>query len=223
MKKIVLCCFLLCFIDPAYAFIGAPVFDFESFMKIIEEIKQLKSSYEEAKKIYTTSLNTEKSLNGLTDLTDVGKLLNDSTFQKYLPKEYEVEISKGLIKEKSKFFAKAYDYYSREGNTKANSFYYKEFERKKRDTYQELAFGKAVYDQASLRMDALNELKQRLSSASTAKEVLDLQTRLVAESVLVQNEINKMQGLLMIQAAGARIDKQRDEEAKAKLIDEMRQ
>jgi len=192
---------------------GIPVFDTTSVAKQLEQIGKLKEPA------------IKDSLTGITDVKDLAKLLNDRNFQQFLPKEYDQFSGavNDLLKGKTDNLSKKYDYYSNEGegNTAANDFYHNELKRRKGETYQDMAIGEAIYDQASKRAEGLNELKDKLKSATTPKEVLDLQARILAESAILQNEINKIQGLAMIQEARDRIDRQRNIEQKNKLIDEI--
>ena len=202
---------------------GIPVIDTTAIAKHLEQIGELQKQLEEAKKIYDTANQLKGSLNGITDIKDLASLLNNRDFQQYLPKEYSQYSGavNDLISSKVDGFAKQYDYYKREGNNSANDFYYNELSRRKSETYQDMAVGKAVYDQASERAEALNKLKNRLETASTPKEVLDLQARISGESALLQNDINRMQGLAMIQYARDRVDKQREDEKIQQMNDQI--
>ncbi|WP_283813008.1 type IV secretion system protein [Bradyrhizobium rifense] len=82
--------------------------------------------------------------------------------------------------------------------------------------------GQAVYDAASQRIDALEELRTRISSATDVKETLDLSARLQAEQALLQNDVLRMQGLAMIQQARTDMDGQREREKQRQLVDEMK-
>jgi type IV secretion system protein VirB5 len=79
-----------------------------------------------------------------------------------------------------------------------------------------------VYDTASQRIDALEELRTRISTATDVKETLDLSARLQAEQALLQNDVLRMQGLAMIQQARMDMDGQREREKQRQLIDEMK-
>ncbi|MGG6498974.1 UNVERIFIED_CONTAM: type IV secretion system protein, partial [Bacteroidetes bacterium 56_B9] len=69
---------------------------------------------------------------------------------------------------------------------------------------------------------ALEELRARISSATDAKEVLDLSARLQAEQALLQNDVLRMQGLAMIQQARVDMDEQREREKQRQLVDEIK-
>ena len=63
---------------------------------------------------------------------------------------------------------------------------------------------------------------RRISSATDAKEVLDLSARLQAEQALLQNDVLRMQGLAMIQQARGDMDGQREREKQRQIVDEMK-
>jgi len=201
---------------------GIPVIDATAIAKHIQQISELQKQLEQAKAIYDKASELHDSLNQITNIKDLAGLLNNSQFQKYLPQEYSqyADAVDGLLKGNIDGFAQKYDYYSRDGNSAANSFYYQELQRRKGETYQDMAVGELVYNTASKRMDELNKLKDALGSASTPKEVMDLQARLQAESALLQNEVLRMQGLAMIQEARTRVDEQREDEAVNKMWDD---
>lgn len=202
---------------------GISVIDATAIAKHLEQIGELQKQLAEAKKIYDTANQLKESMNGITDIKDLAGLLNNRDFQQYLPQEYSQYSGavNDLINGKVDGFAQKYDYYKREGNNSANDFYYNELNRRKGETYQDMAVGEAVYDQASKRAEGLNELKGKLETASTPKEVLDLQARISAESALLQNDINRMQGLAMIQDARNRVDEQREDEKIEQMDDQI--
>jgi len=68
-------------------------------------------------------------------------------------------------------------------------------------------------------MDGIEQLRQRLSSASDAKDVLDLQARLQAEQAFLQTDVLRMQGLRMMQQAQIEVNVQRRQEQGRKAID----
>jgi len=172
---------------------GIPVYDTTAVAKQLEQIGKLKEQLDEAKRLYDMTAQMKDSLNGITDAKDLAKLLNDKKFQQFLPKEYDQFSGavNDLLKDKTDNLSKKYDYYSNEGegNTAANDFYHNELKRRKGETYQDMAIGEAVYDQASKRADGLNELKAKLETASTPKEVL--------AALIVNAILNKKTSLLM--------------------------
>lgn len=195
---------------------GKVVMDPGAYARFAKQLTELKRQFDQMKAM-------KDSLNGISNVKDLASLLNDREFQQYLPQEYSKYSGSvnSLIQGNVDDLAQKYDYYSREGSTSANDYYNQELKRQKGETYQDMAVGEAVYNQASKRVDGLNELRDKLADAKTPKEVLDLQARVSVESAFLQNDINRMQGLSMIQEARTRIDKQRNIEQKNKMIDEL--
>ncbi|MBM3552979.1 MAG: type IV secretion protein [Alphaproteobacteria bacterium] len=172
----------------------------------------------EAKRLYD-------SFNKLTNVNDVGALLNTPQFRKVLPPQFS-EIERLVSGQGGGSFATTIDQYLTENRayagSGANSYYQSELDRIARQTGAKHSLGQAVYDAASQRIDALDELRRRVGSATTAKEALDLSARLQAEQALLQNDVLRLQGLAMIQQARADMDAQREREKQRQLVDEMK-
>lgn len=201
-----------------------PVIDGTAILQWAEQFKQMEAQLEQAKGIYDQAQLLHGSFNQLTDVSDVASLLNDRNFQQLLPQEYSRTAGavNDLLRGNIDGIARQYDYYQNEGATPANAFFQQELQRRKGGTYQDMAVGELVYNQASERLGGLNELRDRISTASTPKEVMDLQTRIQAESAILQNEVLRMQGLAMIQEARNRVDDQRLDDRREEIGDQMR-
>lgn len=203
---------------------GIPVIDNTAIAQHIQQLAELRSQLEQAKAIYDKAAELHESFNQITDMGDLAGLLNDPSFQQYLPQEFSqyADAVDGLLQGNIEGLASQYDYYSREGASPANDFYYQELQRRRGETYQDMAVGEVVYDQASQRLEELNQFKDALSTASTPKEVMDLQARIQTESAILQNEVLRMQGLAMIQDARNRVDEQREDEHIEEMNDQIR-
>ncbi|WP_285295582.1 P-type DNA transfer protein VirB5 [Aureimonas altamirensis] len=203
---------------------GIPVIDATAIARWGQQLSEMKAQLDQAKQIYDEAQRLGDSFNQTTDAGDIASLLNNREFQQYLPQEYSRTASAvdSLLQGNVDGFAREYDYYEREGATPANDFYYQELQRRKSETYQDMAVGEVVYNQASERLDGLNELRDRIGTAGTPKEIMDLQARIQAESAVLQNEVLRMQGLAMIQEARGRVDEQREAEEKQRMHDQIR-
>jgi type IV secretion system protein VirB5 len=172
----------------------------------------------EAKRLYD-------SFNKLTNANDIGALLNTPQFRKVLPQQFG-DIERLVAGQGGGNFASAIDQYLTQNRAYAgngaNSYYQSELDRIARQTGAKHSLGQAVYDAASQRIDALEELRKRVGSAGDAKEVLDLSARLQAEQALLQNDVLRMQGLAMIQQARGDMDSQREREKQRRIVDEMK-
>ncbi len=185
---------------------------------LTSQLQVARDQLSEAKRLYD-------SVNKLTNANDIGALLNTSQFRKVLPQQFS-EIEKLVAGQGSGSFASTIDSYLSQNRAYAgngaNSYYQSELDRIARETGAKHSLGQAVYDTASQRIDALEELRRRISSATDAKEVLDLSARLQAEQALLQNDVLRMQGLAMIQQARGDMDAQREREKQRQIVDEMK-
>jgi type IV secretion system protein VirB5 len=184
---------------------------------LTSQLQVARDQLSEAKRLYD-------SVNKLTNANDIGALLNTPQFRKVLPQQFS-EIEKLVAGQGGGSFANAVDQYLTQNRAYAgngNSYYQSELDRIAREAGAKHSLGQAVYDTASQRIDALEELRKRVSSASDAKEVLDLSARLQAEQALLQNDVLRMQGLAMIQQARGDMDAQREREKQRQIIDEMK-
>jgi len=185
---------------------------------LTSQLKVAQDQLGEAKRLYD-------SFNKLTNANDIGALLNTPQFRKVLPQQFG-DIERLVAGQGGGNFASAIDQYLTQNRAYAgngaNSYYQSELDRIARQTGAKHSLGQAVYDAASQRIDALEELRKRVGSAGDAKEVLDLSARLQAEQALLQNDVLRMQGLAMIQQARVDMDAQREREKQRQIVDEMK-
>ena len=201
------------------------VFDPQAYARQFEELQELTKQLDTMKEQLSQAKALYDSMNQLTNVNDIAGLLNSDEFRSYLPAEFsEIE---GLIDGSGSGFAgltDSIDGYldqNRHYESEANNFYAQELDRIARQTGAKHSIGEAVYETASQRIDQLEQLRERVSTAGTAKEVMDLSARLQAEQALLQNEVLRMQGLAMMQQARADMDAQRAAERKQQTADEM--
>ncbi|MEO6781754.1 MAG: P-type DNA transfer protein VirB5 [Bradyrhizobium sp.] len=198
---------------------------FEQLTELKKQVDTLTSQLKVAQDQLSQAKQLYDSFNKLTSANDIGSLLNTPEFRKVLPQQFS-DIEKLVSGQGSGNFANAVNSYLTQnrayaGNS-ANSYYQSELDRIARQTGAKHSLGQAVYDTASQRIDALEELRKRISSASDVKETLDLSARLQAEQALLQNDVLRMQGLAMIQQARADMDGQREREKQRQIVDEMK-
>ena len=208
------------------------VFDPNVFARQFEQLTELKKQVDTLTsqlKVAQDQLNQAKQLydsfNKRTNANNIGSLLNTPQFRKVLPQQFS-DIERLTAGQGGGNFADAIDRYLSQNRAYAgnsgNSYYQSELDRIARQTGAKHSMGQAVYDTASQRIDALEELRTRISTATDVKETLDLSARLQAEQALLQNDVLRMQGLAMIQQARTDMDGQREREKQRQLIDEMK-
>ncbi|MCK1326746.1 type IV secretion system protein [Bradyrhizobium sp. 156] len=208
------------------------VFDPSVYARQFEQLTELKKQVDTLTsqlRVAQDQLNQAKQLydsfNKRTNANEIGALLNTPQFRKVLPQQFS-DIERLVAGQGGGNFVDAMNHYLSQNRAYAgnsgNSYYQSALDRIARQTGAKHSMGQAVYDTASQRIDALEELRTRISSATDVKETLDLSARLQAEQALLQNDLLRMQGLAMIQQARTDMDGQRDREKQRQLVDEMK-
>lgn len=179
----------------------------------LEQLQRLQDQLDEAKALYD-------SMNQITGVSDLASLLQSDAIQQALPTEFgDIHSSlSGLADE----LASEYSHYQPTPNA-ANDFYVQELARQQQETFGDMSVGQHVYETASQRIEGLSELRDAIGTATTQKEILDLQARIAAESALMENDQIRMQSLAMVQSARDRVDMHRAEERHREFIEEIRQ
>ena len=193
---------------------GIPVIDQTAIAKQIESIVQLKAQLDALNQQIEQAQQLYGSLNKLTDTADVATVLNDPAVRKALPPDFNA--IKGLFTgndtgvfgdSASKFLESNSTY-----RTSADDFYAQELSRIQTKNAGQMSLGQQIYDAATKRIDGIDQLRERISTASNAKDIADLQARLQAEQAFLQTDVLRMQGLQMVQQAQVQVDDQRKAE-----------
>lgn len=203
---------------------GIPVIDQTAILKHIESIAQLKSQLDALHQQIEQAQQLYGSLNNLTDMADVASVLNDPAVRKALPSDFAA--IEGLLKgDGSGTFGDAAAKFL-EGNstyrTDADDFYAKELSRLQNKNAGQMSLGQQMYDAATKRIDGIDQLREKISTASDAKEIADLQARLQAEQAFLQTDVLRMEGLRMVQQAQNQVDEQRKAEDWRQRMDAMK-
>lgn len=203
---------------------GIPVIDRNAILKQIESITQLKSQLDALHQQIDQAQQLYGSLNKLTDMADVAQILNDPAIRNALPSDFNsVErLFKGggsdaLAQSASKFLERNSTY-----RTNADDFYAKELSRLQTRNAGQMSIGQQIYDAATKRIDGIDELREKITSAGDAKEIADLQARLQVEQAFLQTDLIRMEGLKMVQQAQAQVDDQRKAEDWRQRMDAMK-
>lgn len=203
---------------------GIPVIDETAILKHIESIAQLKSQLDALHQQIEQAQQLYGSLNKLTDMADVASVLNDPAIRKALPSDFAA--IEGLLKGEGTGVFKDSASKFLEGNstyrTDADDFYAKELARVQNKNAGQMSLGQQIYDAATKRIDGIDQLREKISSASDAKEVADLQARLQAEQAFLQTDVLRMEGLRMVQQAQSQVDEQRKAEDWRQRMDAMK-
>ncbi|MDX3977646.1 P-type DNA transfer protein VirB5 [Shinella sp.] len=203
---------------------GIPVIDQTAILKHIESIAQLKSQLDALHQQIEQAQQLYGSLNKLTDMADVASVLNDPAIRKALPSDFAA--IEGLLKGEGSGVFKDSASKFLEGNstyrTDADDFYAKELARVQNKNAGQISLGQQMYDAATKRIDGIDQLREKISTASDAKEIADLQARLQAEQAFLQTDVLRMEGLRMVQQAQTQVDEQRKAEDWRQRMDAMK-
>ena len=203
---------------------GIPVIDQTAILKHIESIAQLKSQLDALHQQIEQAQQLYGSLNKLTDMADVASVLNDPAIRKALPSDFAA--IEGLLKGDGTGVFKDSASKFLEGNstyrTDADDFYAKELARVQNKNAGQMSLGQQIYDAATKRFDGIDQLREKISTASDAKEIADLQARLQAEQAFLQTDVLRMEGLRMVQQAQNQVDEQRKAEDWRQRMDAMK-
>ena len=203
---------------------GIPVNDQAAIAKQIESIAQLKSQLDALNEQIGQARQLYGSLNKLTDMADVAEVLNDPAIRKALPSDFAA--IEGLLKGNGTgVFGDSASRFL-EGNstyrTDADDFYAQELSRLQNKNAGQMSVGEQIYDAATKRIDGIDQLRGKISTAGDAKEIADLQARLQAEQAFLQTDVLRMEGLKMVQQAQNQVDEQRKAEDWRQRMDNMK-
>ena len=203
---------------------GIPVNDQAAIAKQIESIAQLKSQLDALNEQIGQARQLYGSLNKLTDMADVAEVLNDPAIRKALP--FDFAAIEGLLKGNGTgVFGDSASRFL-EGNsayrTDADDFYAQELSRLQNKNAGQMSVGEQIYDAATKRIDGIDQLRGKISTAGDAKEIADLQARLQAEQAFLQTDVLRMEGLRMVQQAQNQVDEQRKAEDWRQRMDNMK-
>lgn len=203
---------------------GIPVIDQTAILKHIESIAQLKSQLDALHQQIEQAQQLYGSLNKLTDMADVASVLNDPAIRKALPSDFAA--IEGLLKGDGTGVFKDSASKFLEGNstyhTDADDFYAKELARVQNKNAGQMSLGQQIYDVATKRINGIDQLREKISTAGDAKEIADLQARLQAEQAFLQTDVLRMEGLRMVQQAQNQVDEQRKAEDWRQRMDAMK-
>jgi conjugal transfer/entry exclusion protein len=175
------------------------VIDSSNLAKAIETARNTLKQIEEAQRLYD-------SANRITDVGSIASVLNSDTVRTGLPSDIQdtLQLASSDLSELGSVGDRAQAILSGKG-----------LEFTDEDGILASAEGLAARDQAiaevqlqaaSQTSEGIKELKERLNSAETSKEVADLQARATLEAVQLMNQANQRQALKDAQLAAKKLE-----------------
>jgi type IV secretion system protein VirB5 len=185
---------------------GIPVIDgahiAESIVEAVEVLAQWASQYGQmAEQImqleqqYDQSVTTYNSISGVRGM---GSLVNTPARRSYMPDDYQNMLNNGYGNSSGiRSAVRKFDVSST--SLDGNSDSAKAFKASAQQSSLNRATSEESYKQASDRIGSIQTLLDKVNDVSDEKDVLDLQARIQAEQVMVQNENVKLTALSQLQ------------------------
>lgn len=180
---------------PAQA--GIPVIDGANLAQAIQQVTAWAQQYQQ---MVDQIQQMQQAYNNLNGVRNMGSLVNNPAARRYLPDEYQTILSSGVgqweaIYNASKKFDMATS--SLSGSSDAA----KAFQQIAKQAAINRASAEEGYRTASERFSDIQVLLDKVNNAPDAKDIADLQGRIQAEQVMMQNEANKLAMLQQLASA----------------------
>lgn len=181
--------------NPAHA--GIPVIDGANLAQAIQQVMAWAQQYQQ---MVEQIQQMQQAYNNLNGVRNMGSLVNNPVSRRYLPDDYQTILSNGVGQwEAIRDAAKKFEIAST--SLSASSDAARAFEQVAKQAAINRAGAEEAYRTASQRFSDIQVLLDRVNSAPDAKDIADLQGRIQAEQVMMQNEANKLQMLAQLASA----------------------
>ena len=206
--------FALGFTFLASANAGIPVIDGANLAQAIQQVTAWSQQYQQMIAQIEQARRTYESGFGVRNM---GSLVNNPASRQYLPSEYSTILSQGVgnwaaIRQASQKFDVAMTSLS------ARSDSAQTFNQVANQAALNRATAETAYSTASQRFSDIQVLLDRVNNAPDAKDMADLQGRIQAEQVMMQNEANKLQMLQQLASAQRDLQNQQAREISLKAL-----
>ncbi|MDR2031365.1 MAG: P-type DNA transfer protein VirB5 [Azoarcus sp.] len=173
---------------------GIPVIDGPNLAQAIQQVLAWAQQYQQmAEQIQ----EMQRAYDNLSGARGMGSLVNNSSSRKYLPDEYQTILSSGVGQwEAIRNAAKKFEIEST--NLSPDSDAAQSFNQAAKQAAINRAGSEEAYRTASQRFNDIQVLLDKVNAAPDAKDIADLQARIQAEQVMMQNEANKLQALALL-------------------------
>lgn len=172
---------------------GIPVIDAASIQQQIQQVAAWSKQFQQMQQEFVQLEATFNSLNGVRGMAS---LANNPASRNYLPAQYQdllnnrnlggISGSVAAIREAAKLLDAAATGLA-PGSPATTAF-----TQAQNQNALNRAIGEEGYRQASQRFAGIQQLLDKINAAPDQKDILDLQARIQAEQVMLQNEQNKL-------------------------------
>jgi type IV secretion system protein VirB5 len=192
---------------------GIPVFDAASVAQSVQQVVawgkqygQMAQQYTQLVNSYNQAVTTHNSMNGVRGMAS---LVNNPALRRYLPNEWSQTMNllnspggyTGLQSKINGIRSAAQITSIEDTGLDPNSAAGRAFVGAQNQAAMNRALSEEGYKQASDRIASIQSLIDKVGDAPEAKDVADLQARIQAEQVMVQNELVKLHLMSQLQQA----------------------
>jgi type IV secretion system protein VirB5 len=197
--------FMLCTTAPAAAQ-GIAVYDNTSFLKMVEQARTAASQLQQLQETYNQAVKAYDAANGITNVNSLASALNSPQSRNWIPSEAKdiQKLMSGTTDGLGSLGTAANNI--RNGRRvdipalRANATESEKASRKALDANgnsyaTDAALAEAAYTATGTRTQGLEELRRSLDSATTQKQVQDIQARIAVEQAHIQNDYMQFQAV----------------------------
>ncbi|MDF0606782.1 P-type DNA transfer protein VirB5 [Neisseriaceae bacterium TC5R-5] len=191
---------------------GIPVIDTSNLAQAVLQVQAWAQQYAQmAQQVQ----QLQQQYNSITGNRNMGSLVNNSASRQYLPADYATILNQGVgnwaaIRQAAQKFDTSMT------SLAANSDTAQAFQQAAKQAALNRATAEAAYSTASKRFSDIQVLLDKVNNAPDLKDIADLQGRIQAEQVMMQNEANKLQMLQQLASAQRDLQIQQNKEISMK-------
>jgi len=191
---------------------GIPVLDGANLAQAVQQVVAWSKQYDQ---MIEQIQSMQRAYENVSGIRNMGDLVNNPALRQYLPAEYQQILSEGVGQwEAIRNAAKTFDIALT--SLSASSDAAKAFEQVANQAAINRATAEEAYKTASQRFSDIQVLLNKVNAAPDAKDIADLQARIQAEQVMMQNEANKLQMLSQLASAQRDLQSQQIREIRMK-------
>lgn len=176
---------------------GIPVIDAANLAQSIQQVMAWAQQYQQ---MVDQIQQMQQQYQNLSGIRNMGSLVNNPSARQYLPADYQTILSNGVGQWQTIYnSAKKFDMAT--SSLSASSDSAQAFQQIAKQAAINRASAEQGYNTASQRFSDIQVLLDRVNNAPDAKDIADLQGRIQAEQVMMQNEGNKLAMLQQLASA----------------------
>lgn len=193
---------------------GIPVIDGANLAQAITQVKSWGQQYAQMVQQIQQLQQQYSNLNGVRGMAN---LVNNPGTRQYLPADYQTILSKG-VGQWAAIRAAAQKFDVSMTSLSSSSDAANAFNSVAKQAALNRAAAEQAYSTASQRFSDIQVLLNKVNDSPDAKDMADLQGRIQAEQVMMQNEANKLQMLQQLAAAQRDLQVQQAREISMKSL-----